>query len=278
MRAALTAPPAPWLCITRSVGRRSRLSVQSGAVGPDLTAPPSTGPLALVGGDEFHQGNEEQDRRLVAAAVGRPAYVVCAAVRQPPAAAATAATARRWFANLGCDMSELRVRSRSDAMSADIVQSARGAGLVYVAGGDPGRTVALLAASPVWSAIVEAWLGGAALAGSSAGAMALCQWTLVRDRWPAHETRRPRAALGLVSGCAVLPHFDTFGRRWIPSARATLGTDTTLVGVDERSAAFWDGVRWTALGAGRVILVSSRDTREFTGSSEIQGLPAPVSP
>ena len=43
------------------------------------------GPLALVGGDELHPGNEPQDRILVEAAGSGPAFVLAtAAGRQHP--------------------------------------------------------------------------------------------------------------------------------------------------------------------------------------------------
>ena len=231
-----------------------------------------SGPLALVGGAEFTRGNEDQDRRLVDSASGRPAYVVCSAVATAPERAAL--TARRWFAGLGIDMHELRARTRAEAASEESVTAARAAGLVYIAGGDPGRTVRVLAGSPVWEAVVEAWRGGAALAGSSAGAMALCRWTLVRDRWPGHDTRRPLDALGLVPGCAVLPHFDTFGQRWIASAQASLG-DAPLVGVDERTAALWDGTAWRVAGAGAVTLVTGT-LRHVSRAGESAAIPAPT--
>lgn len=232
-----------------------------------------TGPLALVGGAEFQPGNEEQDRLLATAASGRPAYVVCSAIRVHPEQAA--ATARRWFARLDVDMTELRVRTRTDAGDTATVDAARGAGLIYLAGGDPGRTVRLLAGTPVWEAIVAAWRGGAALAGSSAGAMALCGWTLVRDRWPGHDTRRPLDALGVVRDCALLPHFETFGDRWIPSARAALGEHVPLVGVDERTAAVWRGSVWTAAGPGGVTVVLGSERRRAESGAVIGGIPAP---
>jgi cyanophycinase len=232
-----------------------------------------SGPLALVGGAEFQPGNEGQDRMLATAAAGRPAYVVCAAVRVRPEAAV--ATARRWFARLDVDMSELRVRSRSEAAAASTVELARAAGLVYIAGGDPGRTVRLLAATPVWDAIAGAWRGGAALAGSSAGAMALCRWTLVRDRWPDHETRRALDALGLVPGCALLPHFDTFGVRWIPSAQQALGSSTPLIGVDERTAAVWQDGAWSVAGPGSVTIVTGEHRAAFASGDAVLGLPTP---
>lgn len=234
-----------------------------------------SGVLALVGGDEFGPGNESQDRILVEAAHGRPAYVVCAAARLHPERAAE--SARHWFATLGADMRELVVHSRSDAALPSTVQAARAAGLVYLAGGDPGRTVRLLAGTPVWEAIVTAWRDGAALAGSSAGAMALCAWTLVRDRWPGHDTRRALDGLALVPGCAVLPHFDTFGERWIPSAQTALGASTPLVGIDERSAAVWREGSWLACGPGSVTVVSGADRVGFVAGAAITGLPQPLS-
>ena len=234
-----------------------------------------SGVLALVGGAEFQSGNEAQDRVLVEAAAGRPAYAVCAAVRVQPERAA--ATARRWFATLGADMGELVVHSRSDAALPATVEAARGAGLVYLAGGDPGRTVQLLAGTAVWDAIVAAWRGGAALAGSSAGAMALCEWTLVRHHWPQHDTRRAIDALAIVPGCAVLPHFDAFGERWIPSAQEALGAATPLIGIDERAAALWRDGSWTAFGSGAVTVVTGTDRARATAGSAIAGLPQPLS-
>ena len=89
----------------------------------------TTGPLVLTGGAEFMPGNEPQDRAFLAAAAGRPIYVV-----------ATAAT---------------------------------DAGGVYLCGGDPGLVVELLRDTRAWGAVVDAWRNGAALGGSSAGAMAI---------------------------------------------------------------------------------------------------------
>lgn len=191
---------------------------------------------------------------LALAASGRPAYVVCSAVAMAPERAV--ATARRWFGGLGVDVQELRARTRREASSPASVEAAHSAGLVYIAGGDPGRTVRILAGSSVWAAVVGAWRSGAALAGSSAGAMALCRWTLVRGSWPGHDTRRPVDALGLVPDSAVLPHFDTFGERWIPSAQAALGDGVTLIGVDERTAAVWHEGAWRVVGPGAVHVVA----------------------
>jgi hypothetical protein len=84
-----------------------------------------------------------------------------------------------------------------------------------------------------------------------------------------------RPALGLLPRVAVLPHFETFGYRWADSARERAPTeDTLLLGIDERSAAFWDGRAWTARGPGSVTVIRG-EQREVSPSGATVNLPAP---
>jgi cyanophycinase len=230
-----------------------------------------SGLLLLNGGDEFRPGNEPQDRELIAAARPGPAYVVpTAARRQRPEMAV--ATARAWFAGLGLEIEELPVYTRSDAGSAELAARAAGAGILYLTGGDPGLLAQTLRGTRVWAAVVGAWAGGAGLAGSSAGAMALCQWTLVMARWPRHEQRRPVEALGLVPGTAVLPHFERMGSRWTVDAAPD---GLTLLGIDERTAAVWAGGGWHTAGAASVVVIRSGEVARFGPADPIAGIPAP---
>ncbi|HKF74665.1 MAG TPA: Type 1 glutamine amidotransferase-like domain-containing protein [Candidatus Dormibacteraeota bacterium] len=230
------------------------------------------GLLVLNGGDEFKPGNEPQDRELVLAAGGGPAYVVAtAARRQRPELAV--ATARRWFDGLGLDVQELPVYTRSDAGSAELAALAAGARLLYLTGGDPGLLATTLAGSRVWHAIAGAWRDGAALGGSSAGAMALCEWTLVMASWPRHRERRAARALGLVPGVAVLPHYEAMGRRW---SVADPPAGLTLLGIDERTAAVWDGEGWRAAGAGAVTVLSGEQAVRCEPGQCCPGVPAPL--
>ena len=236
------------------------------------------GLVALVGGDEFKPGNEEQDRMLVAATTRGPAYVVpTAAARQDPDEAV--AHAMRWFDTLGLELRELRVLKAADANSKELAAQAREGGMFYLVGGDPGLVAQVLRGSRVWAAMAEAWEDGAALAGSSAGAMALCAHTLIRATWPNRYNRRPTDALALVPDTAVLPHFDTFGHKWIESSQREL-PGVTLIGVDERSAAVWqhdgkDG-EWRAAGPGKVTVIDKRGTTAFASGAKIAGLPNPA--
>jgi cyanophycinase len=230
--------------------------------------------LVLNGGDEFKAGNEEQDRMLASAAKRGPAFVVpTAAARQGPEEAVANAT--RWFARFGLTLEELPVLKKADANSKEIAARASSGGFFYLVGGDPGLVVQVLQASRVWAAIFEAWRDGAALAGSSAGSMALCADTLIRATWPNRFNRRPLGALGVVPSTAVLPHYDTFGHRWVESARREL-PNATLLGIDERTAAVWSDGAWRAAGPGEVTLIRGGDTACFKSPDKVTGLPQPV--
>ena len=233
------------------------------------------GLLALVGGDEFNPGNEHQDSQMAAAAgAGRPFVVPTAAARQDPGKSVAHAT--RWFKQFGLDLEELPVLKRGDATSASLAERARSGGFFYLVGGDPGLVPKVLQGSGVWRAIFDAWRDGAVLAGSSAGAMALCSQTMVVAKWPHHTTRRPVNGLGVVPKTAVLPHYNTFGQRWIESAQAA-APDLTLLGIDERSAAVWKDGTWRAAGPGVVTVIQGTKLETFASGEEVSGLPQPIS-
>jgi cyanophycinase len=232
------------------------------------------GVLALVGGDEFNPGNEQQDRMLAEAARLGPAFVVpTAAARQGPEKAVAHAT--RWFEQFGLHLQELPVLRRADANSKELAALARTGGFFYLVGGDPGLVAQVLRSSRVWRAIFEAWLEGSSLAGSSAGAMAMGSHSLIRATWPNRFNRRPTEALGLVPEVAVLPHFETFGHRWVESAEKEL-PGATLLGVDERSAAVWTKDEWLACGPGSVTVIKGSKPSPYPAGSKILGLAAPL--
>ena len=231
------------------------------------------GLLALVGGIEFEPGNEPQDREMVAAAGAGRAYLLpTAQARSGPAKAI--AQAERWFARLGLQVEELPVTTKAHARSRELADKAAAAGFFYLVGGDPGRVAEVLRGSPVWEAMLAAWRGGAVLAGSSAGSMALCQWTLVIDRWPHHDDRKYKEALNVVPKSVVLPHFDTFGERWIPSATAAApAPGVTLIGINERCAAIHDSRGWRAVG--KVVVIRDGERSEHV-SGDFLPLPEPL--
>jgi cyanophycinase len=236
------------------------------------------GPLALVGGDELNPGNEPQDRVLVEAARGGPAYVLAtAAARHAPDRSVE--HARRWFQELGLTVEPLPATTRRGVRDPENVERARAGRFFYLVGGDPGIVPDILAGTSLWEAVVTSWSRGAALAGSSAGAMAMGSWTLIRDRHPGDDRRRFKPALGLLPGVAVIPHFDTFGQRWVRSALAAAPhPDVVLLGIDERTAAIERNQRWEVLGAGGVTVIRDGRSRRFPSGAILEGLPRPKYP
>jgi len=233
------------------------------------------GPLALVGGDELHPGNEPVDAVLVEAANGGEAFVLATAAARQDAAQAVR-NAQRWFAGLGLAVDELPATKASHVSDPDLVGRARAGRFFYLVGGDPGLVPKILRGSDMWGAIVDAWRDGAALAGSSAGAMALGGWTLIRERMPGDSKRRYGDALSLVPGIAVLPHFDTFGKGWVDSALERAPSGTTLVGIDERTGAVWTQGAWRTLGPGGVTTITATQRRTFATGNEVDAMPAPL--
>ena len=108
---------------------------------------------------------------------GRPSRYV-----QIPTAAAPEGPARlRYWLDLGAaqagrlgvEQVPVVVRTRDEADSGDLAALIHGAGLVYLSGGHPQFLARTLRGTRVWAAIEAAWRAGAALAGCSAGAIAL---------------------------------------------------------------------------------------------------------
>ena len=230
--------------------------------------------LALVGGDDFKPGNDEQDRMLARAAGRGPAFVVpTAAARQGPERAVAHATA--WFERFDLELRELPVLKRTDANSKELADLARSGGFFYMVGGDPGLVVQVLQGTRVWTSMFQAWRDGASLAGSSAGAMALCSHTLIRAGWPDRTQRRPVDALGVVPKAAVAPHFEKFGQRWVESARREL-PGVTVLGLDERTAAVWTDGQWVAAGPGAVTVIKGAKVERFTSGMNVIGLATPA--
>ena len=212
-----------------------------------------------------------------AAGEGAGYILATAAARHAPERAV--ANARRWFAGLGQTVAGLPATTRREVASREGAEAARAGRFFYLVGGDPGIVPDILGGSPLWNAVVAAWEEGAALAGSSAGAMALGAWTLIRDRHPGDARRRFKPALGLVPSVAVIPHFDTFGHRWVEGALASAPEpDAVLIGIDERTAALARGGGWEVLGPGSVTVFQQGQLRRFPSGSMIEGLPAPVVP
>jgi cyanophycinase len=218
------------------------------------------GPVALVGSGEYLPVLEGTERALID---GRPPRYVQLATAAAPEGARVLA---RWHdlgaraaERLGVEQVVVPVTDRASADDPANAELVAGAGLVYLSGGNPAFLAATLRDTAVWTAVVAAWRAGAALAGCSAGAMALsASLPDVRHPW-----RPALPGLGVVPMVEVLPHFDAFAAR-MPDLvlRRVAGTPpgVRLVGIDEETAlvAGLEGWAGEPAGVGSVWSVHGR--------------------
>ncbi len=215
------------------------------------------GPLALVGSGEFLPQMVDVDRVLLAGRAPRAAFLATAAGQEGDA------SIDRWlslgaahYASMGVEPVPVRVVDRTDADDPAFAALVRDVGLIYLSGGNPGYLADTLRGTAVWAAIVEAWRAGTALAGCSAGAMAL---TVEAPRVRAGAMVR-LPGLGLVTNLSVIPHFDRMAS-WDPTVvdRATAPRDdgATVVGIDEDTALVGGPDDWTVMGRQLVTVFGS---------------------
>jgi cyanophycinase len=141
--------------------------------------------------------------------------------------------------------------NRDDADDADLAARFAGCGLVYLSGGNPGYLAETLRGTKVWAAIVAAVAAGAALAGCSAGAMAMS--ALAPHVGDGIRSFQP--GLGVLEHVAVIPHFDRI-QGWVPGIVEQyldrLPDGTTLIGIDEDTALVGGPDVWTVMGRANV--------------------------
>ena len=204
-----------------------------------------TGSLALVGGGEWRDGCGF-DRDLLAASGADEVLVLpTGAAYEHPQRLVDAATT--WFAEMGAGVRPLMALDRPSSRDPDNVTAVNQARFVYLAGGSPMHLRSVLVHSPLWDALTSAWEAGATVAGSSAGAMMLCD--------PAVDLRGGAftLGLGLVGQLAVFPHADTWSEDKRHRTLQLAPKGLPVVGIDERTALLRSPAgTWSTDGAGKV--------------------------
>ncbi|MGH7334760.1 MAG: cyanophycinase [Candidatus Rokuibacteriota bacterium] len=220
------------------------------------------GTLLLAGGAEFGGQMMAPDREAIERAGG-----LAAPIRIIPAAAAPDHNHQRagrngenWFRSLSArDVAVVPVIDRASAEDERLASELRRARLIYLLGGFTqylGQTIAGSACAHAMGAAYEA---GAVLAGSSAGAMVLC------EHYYDPSEERVHRGLGYLANACLLPHYSTFGQRWVTRLVALLPS-VSLVGIDEETGMMVDeadGRRWRVYGRGQVTLHRRGHTHAF---------------
>jgi cyanophycinase len=213
------------------------------------------GYIVLEGGAEFGGQMADPDRRAIELAGGSTTLISII-----PTAAAPDNNHQRagrngvnWFRSLGASNVEslplIDTASANDPTLANTLKQSR---LIYLLGGFTGYLGQTLQGSLAWQAVLEAYAQGAVIAGSSAGAMVLCQYYYDPGQ------KKVVSGLGLVPNACVLPHHNTFGKHWSAQLAAQM-PQIVLIGIDERTGLIDDGTEndrnsWRVYGQRSVTL------------------------
>ena len=224
------------------------------------------GTILLAGGAEFGGEMALVDRRAIELAGGFDARLSII-----PAAAApdnnhqrAGQNGVRWFKKLGAvNVGSLPLIDRKSADDAAVVDALGESKLIYLLGGFPRHLAQSLAGSESWQAMLTAYHSGAIIAGSSAGAMILC------DHYYDPYEKKILNGLGLIPKACILPHHNTFGKDWGPDLLLRL-PGVILIGIDEQTGMLNDGPKrqWQAYGAGGITLYQNDRRTHFVSGEQ----------
>jgi cyanophycinase len=203
--------------------------------------------LLLEGGAEFGGQMSEPDLRALELARGPVAILPTAAAPDNNHERA-GRNGRRWFQSLGASLVDpVPVTDKLSANNPEFAARIRAAKLIYLLGGFPRHLGETLANSLVWRAALQVYEEGGVIAGSSAGAMVLC------EHYYDPYSKQLLPGLNLLPGACVIPHHNNFGKGWIDDLAKKLSADV-LIGIDEQTGMICENEIWSVYGAGAVTL------------------------
>lgn len=231
------------------------------------------GTLIAIGGGEDKLKEKHVLSRVVALAGGNQAKIALI----PTASSIPdemAAIYTKVFAELGAaETMVMAIDSRAQAGDPKELEKLERATLTFFTGGDQLRLVSLLGGTPFVTALRRRNAAGMPIAGTSAGAGAICQHMIARGRsGQALNQRMVNLApgLGLTNRMVVDQHFSQRHRMGRLFTAVALNPFLVGVGIDEDTGAFLDGNnQLTVHGAGSVTVIDGSNI-VYTDIADIQ--------
>ncbi len=211
------------------------------------------GYLLLEGGAEFGGRMREPDLRAIELAGGfnAPLRIIPTAAAPDDNHRRAGSNGIRWFQSLGAkDVDSIQLIDKASANDEEIANYLRDAKLIYLLGGFTHYLGETLKDSLAWSAVEESYNNGAVIAGSSAGAMVMCEFYYDPSSRKSRGRIEPRSSIPWY--CRITIHSEKAGHRELTKEIPKV----TLLGIDERTGMIDDGEdgMWNVYGAGEVVL------------------------
>jgi cyanophycinase len=228
---------------------------------PGLVTRRPKGTLLLIGGHEDKEGEKLILREVVRLA-GSGRLVVATIASQE--ATESWETYEPLFRRLGAPhVYHLQIDARAEAESVQAMRILEDATAIFFTGGDQLRITSLIGDTPLYSRLLEIYVEGGLIAGTSAGASVMSNTMLVGGS-AAHSPRVKDTAqlapgLGFVTDLVVDQHFAERGRITRLLGIVALNPRIIGVGIDEDTAAeITSDHRLQVLGSGAVTVLDGR--------------------
>lgn len=222
------------------------------------------GPIALVGSGEYLPVMAEIESELISGRGNKYIQI-------PTAAALEGEKSLNYWRDLGISQANrigaeavpVLVKDNIDANNEILAAQIEGAGLIYFSGGNPHHLANTLRNSKVLSAVLDAWKNGAALAGCSAGAMAIANHIPEIKKFGKTTTQ----GFALLPNVRVIPHFD---RMYMAAFnRFTKEDFVTVLGIDENTALVGGLNEWQVKGVGCVTVFKDGQKEVFSSGQTL---------
>jgi putative intracellular protease/amidase len=205
-----------------------------------------SGPVHLQGGREMTPGCEDADAAVLAVCEG-PVVVLAGAARVGSDYAGASQRATDWFEGLGATVI-IAPDPREDREGA--LAALGDVGLLFLPGGSPASLRQVLN-GPVGDRVIALQRQGAGISGASAGAMVLCQRTVLPS-----QGNRQVDGLGIAPGVALVhwggptrdrPPADGMLRWGLPERGGALIVDGGVVALGQGEPSWQRAGRWSPL-------------------------------
>ena len=224
---------------------------------------PNTGTLMMIGGAEDKVGNRTILRRFVELAGGDQSRIAIIATASE-IYEIVSQIYERIFTELGAaDVHVLKLYSREDCCDENILAPISESSGLFLTGGNQLKLMTILGGTPAATRIRRAYRAGCSVAGTSAGASAVCQHMMAYGMsgiTPRKAMMHFAPGLGLINRLLVDQHFGARGRTGRLVTALAHNPYLLGVGLDEDTAIEVDSKRMmSVIGRGSVTIVDGTE-------------------